>query len=82
MRKIERKLKELTKEMTKLRKENDFDDINLKELKKKLKELQKQFNQPENMIIKEDTLSTSFISKISIFISSCKFILTIIYFAQ
>ena len=64
----------LTEDMIELRKENDFNEIDLKELKKELKELEKQTNQYEYITIKEETLSTSFISKISILTSSRKFI--------
>ena len=74
---IEMKLIELTEEMKELRSENDFNEINLNELKEKLKELEEQLNQPENITIKEDLSSSSFINRISLHISSGKYLINI-----
>ena len=75
--KIEIEFKKLTEQMKEIRDENDFNEINLNELKIKLNQLEKQFNQPENILIKEDSTST-FINKISVIISSGKYLINII----
>ena len=75
--KIQIEFKKLTEQMKEIRDENDFNEINLNELKIKLNQLEKQFNQPENILIKEDSTST-FINKISVTISSGKYLINII----
>jgi len=75
--KIQIEFKKLTEQMKEIRDENDFNEINLNELKIKLNQLEKQFNQPENILIKEDSTST-FINKISVIISSGKYLINII----
>lgn len=71
--KVEVNLAKLTNEIKELREENDFNEININELKTKLKKLEEQLNQPTNIKIEKDS-SSSFINKISVMIYSCKFI--------
>ena len=75
--KIQIEFKKLSEQIKEIRDENDFNEINLNELKIKLNQLEKQFNQPENILIKEDSTST-FINKISVIISSGKYLINII----
>jgi predicted nucleic acid-binding Zn-ribbon protein len=65
--KIEIKLSELTEQLKQTRKENDFNEIHLNQLKNKLKELKDELNKPSNISIQQD--SSSFINKISVVIS-------------
>ena len=74
--KIEIEFKKLTEQMKEIRDENDFNEINLNELKIKLNQLEKQLNQPENIKINED--SSTFINKISVTISSSKYLIDIL----
>ena len=54
---IERKLQELTEEMKEYRREEDFNELSLNDLKDKLNDLEKQLNQPENIRIEEEDLT-------------------------
>jgi hypothetical protein len=56
--------------MREIHRENDFNEIDLKNLKQKLTQLEKQLDQISNVSIQED--SEIFIKKISIVISSGK----------
>jgi predicted nuclease with TOPRIM domain len=68
---IEIQLKNFTEQLQKIREENDFNEIILSQLKKKLKELEEQLNKPSNISIQQD--SSSFIKRISvaIFLRKC-----------
>ena len=61
--KIETGLKHLTDEIKETRQENDFNELNLNDLRKKLEKLQQHLNNPANISLREDT-SSSFINKI------------------
>ena len=74
--KMEIKFKKLTEEIKQFRQYNDFNEINLDELKVKLKELEKQLNQPSNITIQED--SSSFINKISLLIFTSNYLISIL----
>jgi hypothetical protein len=63
-------LSKLTDQMREIHQENDFNEIDLKNLKQKLTQLEKQLDQISNVSIQED--SEIFIKKISIAISSGK----------
>jgi nitrate reductase NapAB chaperone NapD len=63
-------LSKLTDQMREIHQENDFNEIDLKNLKQKLTKLEKQLDQIPNVSIRED--SETFIKKISIVISSGK----------
>jgi DNA repair exonuclease SbcCD ATPase subunit len=63
---IEIQLKDFTEQLQKIREENDFNEIILSQLKKKLKELEEQLNKPSNISIQQD--SSSFIKRISVVI--------------
>jgi uncharacterized protein (UPF0335 family) len=65
---IENKLKELTEQIRNIRQENEFNEIDLNQLKIKLLKLTEQLNTPANISIGED--STSLINNISVNISS------------
>jgi uncharacterized phage infection (PIP) family protein YhgE len=66
--KIEIKLSQLTEQLKQTREENDFNEIVLNQFNQKLIQLQDELAKPSNISIRED--SSSFISKISINISS------------
>jgi chromosome segregation ATPase len=68
--KIEIKLNKLSKQMHETRQENEVNEIVLNELKNKLKQLEEELINPSNISIRQD--SSSFISKISVIISSSK----------
>jgi chromosome segregation ATPase len=67
---VEMNLSKLTDQMREIHQENDFNEIDLKNLKQKLTKLEKQLDQIPNVSIRED--SETFIKKISIVISSGK----------
>jgi hypothetical protein len=69
---IEVNLTELTTQMRKIRKENDFNEIDLSQFKQKLAKLRKELDQPSNVSIQQD--STSLIKNISVALSSRKFV--------
>jgi len=75
-REIEIKLKKLTKELKYIRSENDFNEINLNQLKQKLKHLEEQLDKPSNISVRQKD-SSSFINKISVLISLGKCIMNI-----
>jgi chromosome segregation ATPase len=68
---IEVKLVELTEQLKQTRKENDFNEIHLEDLKKKLTKLKEELDNPPNVSIQEE--SSSFIKKISVVIFAGKF---------
>ena len=70
MKKTETKLRKLTDEMRRIRDENNVSELNIDDLRRKLKELEEQLNQPENISIKIDSSSSSFINRICVIISS------------
>jgi DNA repair exonuclease SbcCD ATPase subunit len=72
---IEIQLKNFTEQLQKIRQENDFNEIVLSQLKKKLKELEEELNKPSNISIQQD--SSSFIKRISVVISSGKYVMNI-----
>lgn len=61
---IEVDLKELTDQLKQVRQEEDFNEIELKRLRKKLAELAEKLNNPANITIEHS--STSFINQISV----------------
>ena len=67
---MEIKLTKLTKQLKEIREEDEFNEIDLNEIKTKLTKLTKDFDQPPNISIQED--SSSFINKISVIVSSGK----------
>jgi len=64
---IETKFKELTTNIKQIRTENDFNEININELQRKLGELENQFVQPKNICMKKES---KLIDKISIIVIS------------
>ena len=70
---VEMKLNKLTEELKEIREENDYNEIDLNEMKKKLNELEGKLNKPSNVAIKQDS-SPAFIEKISVHISSGEFL--------
>jgi chromosome segregation ATPase len=72
----ETNLANLTDEMRKIRKENDFNEIDLNQLKNKLTELAEEVNKPANVSVQQET--TALINKIRIVVSSCKFVFIIL----
>jgi hypothetical protein len=69
---IEVNLTELTAQMRQIRKENDFNEIDLSQFKQKLTQLAKELDQPSSISIQQD--STSLIKNISVALSSRKFV--------
>ena len=67
---MENKLTKLTEEMKQIRKDDEFNEIDLKQLEAKLSKLQNELGQPRNIKIQEE--SAPFISKISVVVSSGK----------
>jgi hypothetical protein len=67
---IEINLTKLTDQLKQTRQENDFNEIDLKNLKQKLTQLEKELDKPSNISIQQD--STSLINKISVIVSSGK----------
>jgi chromosome segregation ATPase len=67
--KIEIELAELTEQLKQTRKEDDFNEIHLKKLKKQLKKLKEELDNPPNVSIQQQ--SSSFINKISVVIGKC-----------
>jgi DNA repair exonuclease SbcCD ATPase subunit len=72
---MEMNLTKLTNKMREIRQENDFNEIDLNNLKQKLTELEKQLDQIPNVYIQED--STTFVKKLSVIISSSKYVFII-----
>jgi hypothetical protein len=68
--KIEVNLIKLTAQMRQIRKENDFNEIDLSQFKQKLAKLTKELDQPSNVSIQQD--STSLIKNISVVIFTRK----------
>jgi len=69
---IEVNLAELTDQFRQTRQENDFDEIDLQRLKQKLIKLAEEFDKPSNISIQQN--SASFINKISVVVSSRKYL--------
>jgi chromosome segregation ATPase len=69
---IEMNLTKLTNQMREIRQENDFNEIDLNNLKEKLTRLEKDLDQIPNVLIGED--STTLIKKFSVVISSSKYV--------
>jgi chromosome segregation ATPase len=69
--KIEIDFNKLTNEIKEVRQENDFNEIDINEFNQKLKQLQKQLDQPSTISIQQDSTS-SFIKEISVVILSGK----------
>ena len=67
---IEQKLKHLAEHIKEMQRENEVNEIDLNSLKRRLRGLQKELDQPTNICIKEQT--TSFINKISLQLSTIK----------
>ena len=67
---IEVNLVKLTDQLRQTRKENDFNEIDLRELKQKLTQLTEGLDKPSNISIQHS--STSFIYKIAVVVSSGK----------
>ena len=67
---MENKLTKLTEEMKQIRKDDEFNEIDLKQLQERLSKLQNELGQPRNIKIQEE--SAPFISKISVVVSSGK----------
>ncbi len=63
---------ELTNQIMHLRKENDFNEIDLHQIQEKLTQLTKELDKPANISIQQDT--APFIHRISVIISSRKFV--------
>jgi chromosome segregation ATPase len=61
---IERKLNDIAKELEKIRQKNQFNEIDLDQLKENLNKLQKQLEKPSNIKIQQD--SSPLVQKISI----------------
>jgi chromosome segregation ATPase len=72
---IETNLSKLTDEMREIRKENDFNEIDLNQLKNKLTKLAEELDKPANVSVQQE--STSLIKKIRIVVSSRKFVFII-----
>jgi chromosome segregation ATPase len=68
---LEVNLAELTGQIRQIRKENDFNEIDLNQFKQKLTQLSKELDKPTNVSIHQD--SASLINKISVVVSSRKF---------
>ena len=68
---IETGLKHFTDEIKETRQENDFNELNLNDLRKKLEKLQQHLNNPANISLREDTLSL-FINKIYIYVDDTR----------
>jgi hypothetical protein len=68
--KLEGKLVKLTEQLRRTRDENDVNEIVLNQFKRKLKEMEEELAKSPNISIRED--SSSFVSKISVVISSGK----------
>ena len=67
---IENKLAKLTEQLKQTREENDVNEIVLNQFKQKLKQLEEELAKPPHISIREE--SSSFVSKISVIISSGK----------
>ncbi|UJR17439.1 hypothetical protein I4U23_004334 [Adineta vaga] len=65
---IENQLKEFTDQIRNIRKEDDFNEIDLNEFGEKLKQLQQQLHQPSNFSIQQK--STPFVKEMSVIVSS------------
>jgi chromosome segregation ATPase len=68
---IETKLADLTDQIRQIRKEDDFNEIDLSRLKQKLTQLAKELDQPSNVSIQRDS---TLIKNISVALSSRKFV--------
>ena len=67
---IENKLTKLTEELKRIRKDDEFNEIDLNQIQGKLRRLRDELNQPRNIKIQEET--ASFISKILVVATSGK----------
>ena len=67
---IENKLTKLTEELKQIRKDDEFDEIDLNQMQGKLRRLRDELSQPQNIKVHEET--TSFISKISVVATTSK----------
>ena len=70
--KIEIDLNLLTNQIKEIRQESDFNELNLIDLRNKLKILQEQLNNPENISVREANSSSSFINRIYVNIGDRK----------
>ena len=68
---IEVDLRQLTNELKNVRQENDFDENNLRQMEQNLAKLAAQLDKPSNISIQQT--STSYISPISVVVSSRKY---------
>jgi seryl-tRNA synthetase len=68
----ETNLVELTDQLKEIRQENDFNEIDLSQLKQRLAQLAEEFDKPPNMSIQQG--SGSLINKISVIVFSRKFV--------
>jgi chromosome segregation ATPase len=73
---IEVNLSKLTDEMREIRKENDFNEIDLNQLKNKLTQLVKELDKPAYASIQQE--SASLINKICVVVSSRRFVFIIL----
>jgi division protein CdvB (Snf7/Vps24/ESCRT-III family) len=60
--KMENKLRELTDQLRRIRKENEFNEIDLEQCEEKLKRMSEELDQPVNISIEQEV--TTFINKI------------------
>ncbi len=65
---LEINLNKLTDQLRRSRDEDDFNEINLRQFQEELAKLKKELTKPSNISIRED--STSFIKKISVYVSA------------
>ena len=73
---IENKLTKLTKELKQIRKDDEFNEIDLNQMQEKLRRLRDELSQPRNIKVHEET--TSFVSKISVVATTSKWIKSIL----
>jgi hypothetical protein len=74
---IKTKLDRLTNQLREIRRENDFNEIEIKNFKQKIEQLTEELHKPSNVSIQED-IDASLISKISVIVSSSKYFLIFI----
>lgn len=67
---IENELKKLAQTMQETKSKMKIDEKDLNEMKDKLTKLQKELDQPENVLLRQG--STSFIAQISVIVPTCK----------
>ena len=73
MNEVEIKFNKLTDELKEIREENDYNEIDLNEMRKKLNELEEKLNKPSNVSVQLDS-AAAFIQKIFVQVSSGEFL--------